>query len=198
MIPVTWETASYHICEEEAQISLHIYAIISWGLSLFCHRIVNLIKKKKNKYRAYPNYSDWQAWPVSVDPYQKQQNAVLIRVYTMSLSPSTSWTHLQVVKWAYPNIRASMVKAEMTGYLGETSSNRKSLFRLRGAYIWFWVVIVFIYQVGPFLLCRFIELLPPLLHLLIIMVISRTWEMGLFTMVNRLDCISYHSVMIIP
>ena len=184
MIPVTWETASYHICEEKAQISLHDYTITSWGLSLYCHRIVNLIVKK-NKYRFYPKYSDWQAWPISVDPYQKQQNAVLIRVYTMSLSPSTSWTYQQVAKWAYPIIRASMVKAEMIGYLGGTSSNRKSLFRVRGAYIWFWVFIVFIYQVGPFLLCRFIELLPPLLHLLIIMIVSRTWEMCLFTIVDR-------------
>ena len=56
---------------------------------------------------------------------------LLIRVYNVSLSSSTSRTHQQVAKWTFPIIRASMVRAEVFEHLAGTSSIKKSLFTLR-------------------------------------------------------------------
>ena len=43
----------------------------------------------------------------------------LIRIFTISLSSSTSLDHEQEAKWTFPIIRASMVRAEISAYSGE-------------------------------------------------------------------------------
>ena len=41
---------------------------------------------------------------------------LLIRIYTVSFSSSTSWTHQQIAKRMFPINRESMVRAEMSKY----------------------------------------------------------------------------------
>ena len=134
-------------------------------LSQDCSNIVKI-----QKYRVYPKYSDLHAWAISVD-HSKMQH--LIRIFTISLSSSTSLEHEQKAKWTFLILRASIERAEDSAYSVKHCQIENPCSDCAGAYII--LIIHSLHMPGGPIYGRFILLLLklPLLLLIIIMKTAR-------------------------